>query len=126
FGGRSELIVLEKHQGGIELNVKLSRLQALCRMKGIERRRILAGFEIGESHPVLQLRIARPARHRFLAELQGLIETAHLEKGQQQAAMRSQIVWRNPERVLKQGLRLRQIAGVKRRLAFLNQTLRLR
>src|SRR6266849_6171946 len=75
------------------MNVEPCSVKRFRALQGRKRRRGLSSFEIGETEPMLELCVARPAGDRFLSDSCGLGQTAQLEIAQHQTAVGFQTVW---------------------------------
>ena len=70
------LILLEQHQREIKVDVETRSVERRRALQGGQRRRGLSSFEVGESEPMLQLGVARPARDGLLSDSRSFAQTA--------------------------------------------------
>ena len=115
--------MLEQHQRQIKVDVEARPVERYGTLQGRQGRSGLAGFEVSQPEPMLQLGIARPADDRFLSDPCGLGQTAQLQIAQHQAAAGLQTVGRDLPGAFEAGGGAGIVVGIEGGLATSEQGL---
>ena len=118
---RGVLTLLQRDQSQVKVNVEMAVVEGFRTLQSLHGRPILPSLEVGESKPMLELRVLRPAGDGFTTDLRGFSQPAQLEKAQYQAAVGGKIVRSHLPGTFEAGGGAGVVVGIQRSLTASQQ-----